>query len=91
MLEGTFLFIGGPADGDRMAVRSGQHVVHVPLPCSPLARHTFSEIPLQDAPWKKASYRSEAFVANGRVFNIFIDVRLTVAEAMEMLIRNYNP
>lgn len=92
MRNDAFLFIGGPIDGQYMAVYQAGPTVSVAIPPAPLtaAELTRSEaraINLQTAEYYRETLRSE----EGLKLTVYILRGMTTTEAFSLLIAGYRP
>ena len=83
----THLFIGGCADGRRLSLLEKTNTVRVPVD---------GDIPTKAWPCTDREttlnyniYHSQKLAANGQIFVVYVYEKLTMAEAMRMLIEGY--
>lgn len=86
MKENKYLFIGGSKDGERLVQEENR--IDIPMNSSSESRDPPTEVA-----FKMESYRKEVFGCQHRdyikKFSVFIEVNLSTADAMEMLIESY--
>jgi hypothetical protein len=80
----TYLFIGGHADGKRLAVPDGVSVYRYFH--KPLSKVTPSEFGPEP---ETVMYRAEKFQANNMVIKVFVEKSLTIEDALRMMVENY--